>query len=168
MTVEEDEETTCIRVLRELKPEELELPGVISVEKILELELVGAEVDAVELLELESDEEFVELRLELLVLETDDDFVELIECVVDVPEEENVDALVELEVLDDETEDVLVLVNSVELFDEVVETTVETRVDELCDVVVIITRVLELDTTELVEERLVVFQGGSVTVLLKS
>lgn len=106
MTVEEDEETTCIRVLRELKPEELELPGVISVEKILELELVGAEVDAVELLELESDEEFVELRLELLVLETDDDFVELIECVVDVPEEENVDALVELEVLDDETEDV--------------------------------------------------------------
>lgn len=60
------------------------------------------------------------------------------------------------------------LVNSVELFDEVVETTVETRVDELCDVVVIITRVLELDTTELVEERLVVFQGGSVTVLLKS
>jgi len=106
VTVEEDEETTCIRVLRELKPEELELPGVISVEKILELELVGAEVDAVELLELESDEEFVELRLELLVLETDDDFVELIECVVDVPEEENVDALVELEVLDDETEDV--------------------------------------------------------------
>ena len=60
------------------------------------------------------------------------------------------------------------LVDSVELFDEVVETTVETRVDELCDVVVIITRVLELDTTELVEERLVVFQGGSVTVLLKS
>ena len=106
MTVEEDEETTCIRVLRELKPEELELPGVIRVEEILELELVGAEVDAVELLELESDEEFVELRLELLVLETDDDFVELIECVVDVPEEENVDALVELEVLDDETEDV--------------------------------------------------------------
>lgn len=106
MTVEEDEETTCIRVLRELKPEELELPGVIRVEEILELELVGAEVDAVELLELESDEDFVELRLELLVLETDDDFVELIECVVDVPEEENVDALVELEVLDDETEDV--------------------------------------------------------------
>lgn len=106
MTVEEDEETTCIRVLRELKPEEPELPGVISVKEILELELVGAEVDAVELLELESDEDFVELRLELLVLETDDDFVELIECVVDVPEEENVDALVELEVLDDETEDV--------------------------------------------------------------
>ena len=60
------------------------------------------------------------------------------------------------------------LVNSVELFDEVVETTVETRVDELCDVVVIITRVLELDTTELVEERLVVFQGGRLTVLLES
>lgn len=77
------------------------------------------------------------------------------------------DTLIELEVCDAEIED-LVLVDSMELFGEVVETTIETKDDELSDVVVIIMRVLELDTAELVEERLVVFQGGSVTVLLKS
>lgn len=168
-TVEEDDETTWTCVLRELKLDELELPDDAKEdEEILELELVRTEVDAVELFELEADEDIVELMLEDLELEIDVDFVELVERVVEVTEDETVDALVELDVFTDETEDDLVLVDRAELFDEVVETIVEIREDELVDVDVTTTGVLD-DTTELVDEtRLFVLHGGRVTVLLKS
>lgn len=177
-TVEDDDVDTWIPVLREVRLDDLELNDVAEDDENLELELelVATEVDAVELLELETDEDFVELTLELLELETVDDFVELVETtVLEVFEDDTDDVLVlveRLENLEDETDERdedLVLLDSVELFDEVVETTLETSELELVDVVVTTRRVLEDEKTELVEEtKLVVFHGGRVTVLLKS
>lgn len=188
-TVDDDDVTTRIRVLREEKLDELELPDVANDDELIELDAVELNVlkideDLVELrlelLELETDVDLDELRLEILVLEIDDNFVELVtteELRLEVLEGDTDEVLVvllaRLDDLDDETvdetNDNLMLLERVELFDEVVETTLEICDDELIDVIVITRRVLEDDRIKLVgEARLVVFQGGRVIVLLKS